>query len=187
MWSKLLFFYRLQFWHQSTPVFGIVQSYLLSSSILCIIYLTWSFFPLSLWTSLSEHELNFCIFMPNVIHRVFTGCLAKIFSAHVLTILFLCRWEKPGHSPLFGYDFWYQPRHKTMISSSWGAPSAFTKGFNPQHVSDGLYGRQLYVYSWPDGELKQTLDLGPTGLLPLEVKVWNIKHFSVVTVMAIST
>ncbi|CAJ2671319.1 unnamed protein product [Trifolium pratense] len=23
------------------------------------------------------------------------------------------RWEKPGHSPLFGYDFWYQPQHKT--------------------------------------------------------------------------
>ncbi|XP_050142818.1 selenium-binding protein 2 [Malus sylvestris] len=80
------------------------------------------------------------------------------------------RWEKPGHSPLFGYDFWYQPRHKTMISTSWGAPAAFTKGFNPQHVSDGLYGRHLHVYSWPEGELKQTLDLGNTGLLPLEIR-----------------
>ncbi|KAK9138478.1 hypothetical protein Sjap_009072 [Stephania japonica] len=80
------------------------------------------------------------------------------------------RWEKPGHSPLFGYDFWYQPRHKTMISSSWGAPAAFTQGFNPQHVSDGLYGRHLYVYSWPDGELKQTMDLGNTGLIPLEIR-----------------
>ncbi|KAL0358489.1 UNVERIFIED_CONTAM: Selenium-binding protein 2 [Sesamum angustifolium] len=80
------------------------------------------------------------------------------------------RWEKPGHSPLFGYDFWYQPRHKTMISSSWGAPSAFTTGFNLQHVSDGLYGRHLHVYSWPEGELKQTLDLGNTGLIPLEIR-----------------
>nr|KYP57004.1 Putative selenium-binding protein [Cajanus cajan] len=78
------------------------------------------------------------------------------------------RWEKPGHSPLFGYDFWYQPRHNTMISTSWGAPSAFTKGFNLQHVSDGLYGRHLHVYSWPGGELRQTLDLGDSGLLPLE-------------------
>lgn len=25
------------------------------------------------------------------------------------------------------------------------------------------------MYSWPDGELKQTLDLGDTGLIPLEV------------------
>ncbi|CAN6469988.1 unnamed protein product [Victoria cruziana] len=80
------------------------------------------------------------------------------------------RWEKPGNSPLFGYDFWYQPRHKTMISSSWGAPKAFTKGFHPQHVEDGLYGRHLHVYSWPDGELKQTLDLGSSGLLPLEIR-----------------
>ncbi|KAL6343226.1 hypothetical protein AAG906_021137 [Vitis piasezkii] len=80
------------------------------------------------------------------------------------------RWEKPGHSPSFGYDFWYQPRHKTMISSSWGAPAAFTKGFNLQHVSDGLYGKHLYVYSWPEGELKQTLDLGDSGLLPLEIR-----------------
>ncbi|KAB5520872.1 hypothetical protein DKX38_025191 [Salix brachista] len=80
------------------------------------------------------------------------------------------RWEKPGHSPKFGYDFWYQPRHNTMISSSWGAPAAFTKGFNLQHVSDGLYGQHLHVYSWPNGELKQTLDLGSTGLLPLEIR-----------------
>jgi len=87
---------------------------------------------------------------------------------------FSIRWEKPGHSPTFGYDFWYQPRHNIMISSSWGAPAAFTKGFNLQHVADGLYGRHLNVYSWPHGELKQTLDLGDTGLLPLEVISLNI-------------
>ncbi|XP_047308683.1 selenium-binding protein 1-like [Impatiens glandulifera] len=80
------------------------------------------------------------------------------------------RWEKEGHSPLFGYDFWYQPRHNTMISTSWGAPLAFTKGFDLQHVADGLYGQHLHVYSWPGGELKQTLDLGSTGLIPLEIR-----------------
>ncbi|XP_042026580.1 selenium-binding protein 1-like isoform X2 [Salvia splendens] len=80
------------------------------------------------------------------------------------------RWEKPGHNPLYGYDFWYQPRHKTMISTSCGAPATFTKGFNFEHVSDGLYGRQLHVYSWPGGQLKQILDLGNSGLLPLEVR-----------------
>lgn len=80
------------------------------------------------------------------------------------------RWEKPGHSPLFGYDFWYQPRHNTMISTSWGAPSAFSKGFNLEHVANGLYGRHLHVYNWTDGELKQTLDLGDSGLLPLEIR-----------------
>ncbi|KAF9666153.1 hypothetical protein SADUNF_Sadunf16G0199200 [Salix dunnii] len=80
------------------------------------------------------------------------------------------RWEKPGHRPKFGYDFWYQPRHNIMISSSWGALAAFIKGFNLQDASDGLYGRHLHVYSWPNGELKRTLDLGSTGLLPLEIR-----------------
>ncbi|KAH9319242.1 hypothetical protein KI387_021011, partial [Taxus chinensis] len=78
------------------------------------------------------------------------------------------RWEKPGQSPSFGYDFWYQPRHDILISSSWGAPAAFSKGFSLQDVSDGLYGRHLFVYSWHDGILKQTMDLGNTGLIPLE-------------------
>jgi hypothetical protein len=58
-----------------------------------------------------------------------------------------------------------------MISTSWGAPKAFTQGFNLQHVADGLYGRHLHVYDWPGGEIKQTLDLGDTGLLPLEVYI----------------
>lgn len=89
-------------------------------------------------------------------------------------LLVLIRWEKPGHSPSFGYDFWYQPRHKTMISSSWGAPVAFTKGFNLEHVANGLYGKHLYVYTWPEGELKQTLDLGDSGLIPLEVSFGDI-------------
>ncbi|EFJ11187.1 hypothetical protein SELMODRAFT_271931 [Selaginella moellendorffii] len=80
------------------------------------------------------------------------------------------RWEKQGHSPSFGYDFWYQPRHKTMISSSWGAPSAFTKGFDLGDLSKGLYGRELFVYDWPGGTLKQTIDLGDTGLIPLEIR-----------------
>ncbi|KAH6770111.1 selenium-binding protein 2 [Perilla frutescens var. hirtella] len=80
------------------------------------------------------------------------------------------RWEKPGHSPLFGHDFWYQPRHKTMISTSFGAPCAFTKGFKVEHVSDGLYGRHLHVYDWPHGHLKQILDLGDTGLIPIQLK-----------------
>ncbi|KAH8023301.1 hypothetical protein HPB51_011744 [Rhipicephalus microplus] len=37
----------------------------------------------------------------------------------------------------FGYDFWYQPRHNVMVSSQWGAPSAFRKGFNMADVEQG--------------------------------------------------
>eukprot|EP00252_Welwitschia_mirabilis_P018401 TRINITY_DN408_c0_g1_i1.p1 TRINITY_DN408_c0_g1~~TRINITY_DN408_c0_g1_i1.p1 ORF type:complete len:497 (-),score=90.69 TRINITY_DN408_c0_g1_i1:161-1651(-) len=80
------------------------------------------------------------------------------------------RWEAEGQSPFFGYDFWYQPRHDVMISSSLGAPAAFIQGFNPKHVAEGLYGKHLFVYGWSDGKLKQTLDLGDEGLIPLEVR-----------------
>jgi methanethiol oxidase len=31
-----------------------------------------------------------------------------------------------------------------------------------------MYGRHLNVYDWSGGELKQTLDLGDTGLIPLD-------------------
>lgn len=108
-----------------------------------------------------------------------TNCIlhwAQLLKFDFPLLLIFIRWEKPGHSPSFGYDFWYQPRHDVMISSSWGAPAAFTKGFNLQHVADGLYGKHLYVYSWSNGELKQTLDLGDSGLLPLEVCFPNIMH-----------
>eukprot|EP00897_Mesotaenium_endlicherianum_P005601 jgi/Mesen1/5069/ME000252S04188 len=83
------------------------------------------------------------------------------------------RWERPGPGPFapskpgaailngnghadgagagaagparaeFGYDFWYQPRHNALVSSSWGAPRVFSKGFNPADVAAGHYGRHL--------------------------------------------
>ena len=58
----------------------------------------------------------------------------------------LGRWEK-GDGTKYGYDFWYQPRHNVMISSEWGEPKCFTKGFNPAEVADH-YGRHLHVWDW---------------------------------------
>jgi hypothetical protein len=31
----------------------------------------------------------------------------------------------------YGYDFWYQPAHNIMVSSEFGTPLEFFKGFNP--------------------------------------------------------
>ncbi|GLI68840.1 hypothetical protein VaNZ11_013383 [Volvox africanus] len=69
----------------------------------------------------------------------------------------------------YGYDYWYQPRLNVMFSSGWGAPKAFSKGFNPAEVPDH-YGNSLYVWDWKARTLKQKIDLGPKGLLPLEVR-----------------
>ena len=47
------------------------------------------------------------------------------------------RWEGKNNAAPMGYDFWYQPRHNVMISSEWGAPSAFTKGFKMEDLAAG--------------------------------------------------
>jgi len=80
------------------------------------------------------------------------------------------RWEKGGKGTPFGYDYWYQPRHNVMISSEWGAPNAWTHGFNPAHVADGKYGRHLHVWNWKEREVIQTIDLGEEGWIPLELR-----------------
>lgn len=69
----------------------------------------------------------------------------------------------------YGYDFWYQPRHNIMISSEYGAPSAFLAGFNPAEAGTH-YGSALYVWDWERRVLKQTIHLGAEGLIPLETR-----------------
>ena len=47
-------------------------------------------------------------------------------------------WERDGSRvPDFGYDFWYQPRHNVMVSSEWGAPRVWKKGFKVEDVKSG--------------------------------------------------
>ncbi|EEC08931.1 selenium-binding protein, putative, partial [Ixodes scapularis] len=70
----------------------------------------------------------------------------------------------------FGYDYWYQPRHNVMISSQWGAPSAFKKGFDVADIAAGKYGTSLVVWDWPKLSIQKTIDLGMEGLMPLEVR-----------------
>lgn len=80
------------------------------------------------------------------------------------------RWEKDATGMKFNYDYWYQPRHNVMISSEWGAPNTVSKGFNPDDVAAGKYGRQLHFWDWKERKINQTVDLGDTGLIPLEVR-----------------
>lgn len=79
------------------------------------------------------------------------------------------RWEANNKPAPMGYDFWYQPRHNVMISSEWGAPSAFTSGFKVEDVVAGKYGSRLHVWDWTTRTMQQTLDLG-VGTIPLEIR-----------------
>lgn len=79
-------------------------------------------------------------------------------------------WEKNGSQTAFGYDFWYQPRHNVMVSSEWGSPQAFSSGFNPAHVGEGKYGNKLHIWEWDTHKYVKSLELGPEGMIPLELR-----------------
>lgn len=80
------------------------------------------------------------------------------------------RWEKSLKGMSYNYDFWYQPRHNVMVSSEWAAPNTVRKGFHLEDVAAGKYGHQLHFWDWDQRRIKQTLDLGEDGVIPLEVR-----------------
>lgn len=86
------------------------------------------------------------------------------------TFELLGNWEAPGHATKFGYDFWYQPRHNVMISTEWGTPKRLIPGFNPKDVEEGHYGHTLHVWDWTTRKVIQDIDLGPDGMIPLEIR-----------------
>lgn len=80
------------------------------------------------------------------------------------------RWEAALGDMKFNYDYWYQPRHNVMVSSEWAAPKTYQTGFDPQAVEAGKFGQQIHFWDWKARTIKQTVDLGSTGLIPLEVR-----------------
>jgi selenium-binding protein 1 len=80
------------------------------------------------------------------------------------------RWEAGGETPRFNYDFWYQPRKNVLVSSEFGAPNAYEKGFDLDDVGAGHYGSRLHFWNLAERRLEQTVDLGENGLLPFEVR-----------------
>ena len=80
------------------------------------------------------------------------------------------RWEPKGMGVRFNYDFWYQPRHNVMVSSEWASPRTFQGGFKLEDVKAGKYGSRLHFWDWQKRELLESVELGETGLIPLEVR-----------------
>jgi selenium-binding protein 1 len=80
------------------------------------------------------------------------------------------RWENGGDKPRFNYDFWYQPRKNTLVSSEFGAPNAYEKGFDLADVEGGRYGQRIHFWDLERRTLEQTVDLGEKGLLPFELR-----------------
>jgi methanethiol oxidase len=80
------------------------------------------------------------------------------------------RWENGGERPSMNYDFWYQPRKNTLVSSEFGEPNAFEPGFDLEDVGRGRYGQRLHFWNLAERTLQQTIDLGEQGLVPLEIR-----------------
>jgi selenium-binding protein 1 len=79
-------------------------------------------------------------------------------------------WERSKVGMHYNYDFWYQPRHNVMVSSEWGAPNTFWPGFKVEDAQAGKYGRRLQFWDWEERQIVQSVDLGETGMIPLEVR-----------------
>jgi len=58
--------------------------------------------------------------------KLFYGRIDKFFDL-ILHCITANHCFSGGKKQATAHFFGYQPRHKTMISSSWGAPAAFTK------------------------------------------------------------
>jgi methanethiol oxidase len=80
------------------------------------------------------------------------------------------RWENGEGRPELNYDFWYQPRKNVLASTEFGEPRAYEPGFDPDDVAAGRYGSKMHFWDLESRRLQQTLDLGETGLIPLELR-----------------
>jgi selenium-binding protein 1 len=79
-------------------------------------------------------------------------------------------WAASLEGMRYNYDYWYQPRHNVMVSSEWGALNTVRPGFKLEDVKAGKYGQRLQFWDWEKKRIAQTVDLGESGLIPLEVR-----------------
>ena len=81
------------------------------------------------------------------------------------------RWENGGETPRFNYDFWYQPRKNVLVSSEFGEPNAYEKGFDLEDVTAGRYGSRLHFWNLGRADASsRRWSWARPGLLPLEVR-----------------
>lgn len=82
----------------------------------------------------------------------------------------LGRWENGGVDPsLLMYDFWYQPRQNTLVSSEFATPNTIAERFDPDDVAAGKYGQRMHFWDLEKQEKVQTLHLGDDAI-PLEIR-----------------
>src|SRR5687767_13797951 len=96
------------------------------------------------------------------------ACGFAVFDAETFEIK--GRWDAGANGARLNYDFWYQPRKNVLASSEFGDPTAYEPGFDPDDVAAGHYGSRLHFWNLEERTHEQTLELGATGLVPLELR-----------------
>jgi hypothetical protein len=80
---------------------------------------------------------------------------------------------RPPHAPQQAERTRAGPRcaapDSTAIHYHHPAPLPAPQGFDPSQVGSA-YGSKLYFWDWAKREIKQTIDLGAEGLIPLETR-----------------
>ena len=80
------------------------------------------------------------------------------------------RWELDRGPQYLTYDFWWHLGYDTMITSEWGTPNMVENGVIAEKLLDGEYGHQLHIWDLRKRRHKQTLDLGATQQMVLELR-----------------
>ena len=80
------------------------------------------------------------------------------------------RWENGGPHPQLNYDFWYQPRQNVLASSEFGEPDRLRGRVRPRRRRRRALRQPPALLEPEERRVEQTLELGETGLVPLEIR-----------------
>ncbi len=79
-------------------------------------------------------------------------------------------WEMDRGDQVYSYDFWWHIAHNVAMTSEWGLPPQFENGIVPAELLANKYGHRIHFWDLSKRKLTQTLDLGASHQMALEVR-----------------
>jgi methanethiol oxidase len=79
-------------------------------------------------------------------------------------------WEMDHGEQRLSYDFWWHLSQNVAMTSEWGTPRQYENGIVPEDLLSNKYGHHLHFWDLSKRRLKQSIDLGPSHQMALEVR-----------------
>lgn len=95
---------------------------------------------------------------------------AGIFVMDCDTFDILGPWEVDHGDQVLAYDFWWHLPENVMVSSEWARPPQFENGLVPDDLLGNKYGHRLHFWDLSRRRIMQTIDLGPSHQMALELR-----------------